>query len=405
MKNILILYYIFILIFISSCNRRQQNLQSVKYKVSTIKIPEELSSELPLKSIASGIKYVLLETKGNNLISTPEKILFKENRIFLSDSKVNSLLVFNSNGKFLFQKNNIGKGPEDHMVISDFFVDTINHVVELIDPGNIRLIKMDLNGKFISNHKYPFSSNSFAKFRSGNYLFYSSYAIDINKPYYKIGIFDKNFNLLHNLFPIENSSNINASIPNALTEFKDGFNLNVFFCDTVYYVNEYELKAKYYIDFGKFKIKEEDRNSINLAYKKGKGNSKMLNDLTLNHASAVCKFFESEGVCNFQFQRFRIIYKAFYCKSTTMLKCANNIINDIDNGLFGTPVGISEQDELVTLIYPYDLLDHLEEMKKNTKTEKWEILKKGKMKNLLSIAAKLKNMDNPVLMFIKLKDF
>lgn len=406
MKNNIYFILLFILVFVSCMNSKDsEEIITGTKKYEVIKVPENLNKNLLLNEIATDIRYVKLETLQKNLISEVKKVLFTKNRIIILDPKGKSVLVFDNKGKFLFQKNNTGRGPKEHTYINDIIISPQNDFLMISDPGNRKFIKMDLNGTYLSPIKKYCLNTYMGIFNNGHFVFYSPNTIEKKLKGYGIIVYDENFKFVRKMFPTDQICN-SGYLENVFTPFNNGFNFTTFLNDTIYYITEDKSVKKFLVDFGKKKISDEvisaNMNPKGIEIVKA---TEMLNEHLKTHAGFCSNIHESNYIFYFSFQSCRKRYHAFYLKQNKKLLAANNVINNIDFGLFGKPIAFNENNELVTLIYPYNLLEHLQKVKKKAGNTKWQKLKQGKMKNVLKLANSSDDMDNPILMFIRLKEF
>ncbi|MDR3095059.1 MAG: 6-bladed beta-propeller, partial [Bacteroidales bacterium] len=69
------------------------------------------SKELLLSEIASDVTYIPLETSPECLIGRIDKIISFDDKYYILDRQTESILVFDSTGKYLFKIAQIGNGP------------------------------------------------------------------------------------------------------------------------------------------------------------------------------------------------------------------------------------------------------------------------------------------------------
>mgnify|MGYP002508517490 CR=1 FL=1 len=69
-------------------------------------------------------KIVFLETLEESLLTEVTKIICAEDRIYILDEPANSIVVFDTTGKFISAIRPSGRGPQEYMGISDFTINT-----------------------------------------------------------------------------------------------------------------------------------------------------------------------------------------------------------------------------------------------------------------------------------------
>jgi hypothetical protein len=100
------------------------------------------------------VNVVQLETNENCLISKIKRIIFFNNRYYIFDLKQQIVFCFDDSGKFLFNIDRKGQGPEEYIYLGDFNVDPYNNQLLLLEPFG-HLIAFDLDGHFISKTRLP----------------------------------------------------------------------------------------------------------------------------------------------------------------------------------------------------------------------------------------------------------
>lgn len=86
-------------------------------------------NSLPYDSLIAFVKFVKLETTGNNLIGSISQILFSQNKIIIVDWEVSkSITVYDESGRFLNKIGALGQGPEEYVFLRHVALtpDTIN---------------------------------------------------------------------------------------------------------------------------------------------------------------------------------------------------------------------------------------------------------------------------------------
>lgn len=411
-----------VMLLIYSCNypkKRSEKLETASYTEIKIDLPLKSENPLPLSSIASSIRYVPLQTKKECLLSNIYKADFENNKIIIVDPKMKGLFLFDNKTGKLIAKNHFikGRGPEEVLELSGYTMDRTNKLIEIKDGGNSKMLKFNFKGNFISETKYKLLGNyGMNKLSNGNYFVYAS-----NDPTlldgYRVGIYDNNFKLLKRMLPIKEELEGSSVLGTQITAFGRGYNIRPKLCDTIYHINENGLQKSYYINLVDKKIPEKIFKQYNKAIKNARNPAKAHNQFYKKfikgyYARVYGANFETSNVLFFSIKYDHSQKLAFYSKRTKNLligvyknKEVPGILNDADNGLFGRPIATTEQNELVTVIYPGDLLNHLQKIKKKVGSAKWQQLKRDKMKNIIKLASTLDEMDNPILMFIKFKDF
>jgi hypothetical protein len=183
----------------------------------------------------------------------------------------NSLLVFDETGAFVRKIGNRGLGPEEYVRLKDFEVDSEN--IYLYDWQTARMLKYDLQGNFIEQHKTPFRSRGFKILENGKYLFATEQESSESK--YQVIRMDSDFNVETSFlsFPDKYAEFIAGGQVNNIIHAVDGVLSYTRFCnDTIYtFSGEGELTGKILFDFGSKTVPEKYRNDYDLFMTEGGG--------------------------------------------------------------------------------------------------------------------------------------
>ena len=115
------------------------------------------------------IRYIPLETTDDCLIGGINKVLIKNERIYVADfSRTASLFIFDLNGKFLFKINKRGQGPGEYLVFGDFDIQT-NGDIYIFDQHRQKFLIYSPDGKYIQEIKSDYIFIGFCLFRNKMY--------------------------------------------------------------------------------------------------------------------------------------------------------------------------------------------------------------------------------------------
>jgi hypothetical protein len=112
----------------------------------------------------------MLEDNANSLFSAIDKLIVKDDRIYLLDiTGPKSLLVFDMSGKFLHRVGQQGNGPGEYAGMINFEVSE-DGVVLLNDYRRRNVMFYDKNGMYIKSVKSAFSFRDFMLLPGSRYL-------------------------------------------------------------------------------------------------------------------------------------------------------------------------------------------------------------------------------------------
>ncbi len=141
------------LILIISCNTNKRDINK-KDTVPLVEIGKALnnlgSSTKSLTKFIDSIKYIPLETLPECNIEEIHKIVCYKGDYYIWD--YNSILKFNSNGKFIREIGKRGRGPKEYARIREL---TIRFDTLYINEGRKIVAYNTIDGSFASTHPFP----------------------------------------------------------------------------------------------------------------------------------------------------------------------------------------------------------------------------------------------------------
>ena len=144
MNRFLPLFLLTILLAASCKNRSAQ----VENPIKTIDVAGAIGKGqiVPLSQIAESVEYIPLETSQSSLVDKLRwnSIVYENNKFYIKYN--HSLFIFDNTGKFLFNFNRYGRGPQEYDYLSDFCID---HDDNIIVRGFERFILFDKSGNFV----------------------------------------------------------------------------------------------------------------------------------------------------------------------------------------------------------------------------------------------------------------
>lgn len=130
--------YTFVLLslffFITGCKQQKETQQAETPIIIKPGMTEDLISDL--NPYIDTIILLPLETTSNSLVSFVEKMLLLPNGHFIIYSS-NQLLVFNSEGKYLYPIGWKGRGPEEYTGISDICLNQDGEILNILTTNEI----------------------------------------------------------------------------------------------------------------------------------------------------------------------------------------------------------------------------------------------------------------------------
>ena len=161
---------IFLFIALSACLCSCKNAKTVNMAenpdLKTIDIGKSIDKGriVNISEIATDIKYVPLETNKNSLIGRGALVFYENGRIYVKFSRI--VQVFNSDGKFLFTFNRIGRGPQEYSRGGVIRIEkgTGNFNVQVVRKNTTSLKRYNPDGIFINEIKFKNLKDEFPDF-------------------------------------------------------------------------------------------------------------------------------------------------------------------------------------------------------------------------------------------------
>jgi hypothetical protein len=311
--------YSFIIIVFWGCSKskEQQSENTILISVDVNK-----AETLKFSDYFTEITYTLLD--DSVLISTIDNAKVYDDKLFIISNK--SLIAFDINsGKVLNNIRRLGNGPGEYLSLYDMLYDKNENLIELLDMNQQKVIKYDLDNKFVSEFKTLCMSFSFKKIDENTYLFYNnnmlSDIISDNLICYDV----QKGKITNSHFPIDKHLasyffiyNVNNFGSNALPTF------NFSPSNKIYGFNDKaEPFEKYTLDFGKHNTPKQfyDENFKDIYDFSQKADRR-------SYIYTFGDFNENNYIASFQFLKKIKQYWVFYEKQT---KSVNTFDKFIDN--------------------------------------------------------------------------
>lgn len=358
--------------------------------VTTINVPVNYEKKQEPDSIFSDYQFIVLETNENCLISDPQKVVIKNQNIFIQDFN-KSLFMFGLDGKFKKKIGEQGRGPGEYLQLAAFEIDDNNNIY-ILDYHKI--IQFSPEGTFINSQNLNLSSKSFQcwpeqfkKIDSGYYLWSGSLAIKDNDKMQNFAMYrvSEDFIIEDGYFPLTHK------IMNSFSRFRpfdEIYNIDpIFGNDTIYAITKDGIKARYYIDFGKRALSEKIPNEF-------KSLSSFKSKIAPYTSFSPRRFTETQEWIYFIFSHNFKNYNVFYSKENDKCFVSPLITETKRNSSIVKWIDSSWGDSLVVFLEPNEILSNI-----NNNTIDGFKIKEDVLYNL----TQMKVTDNPVLLICSMK--
>lgn len=229
----------------------------------TIKLNNLEDNMSYLDSIFENFRYIKLELTPNSIIGNYDKILFKNDTIFILEksNSQQSIFAFNMKGKFLFKVDEKGNGPGEYIQIDDFYVDSKGKYIGVL--SNSKILKYNFNGEFIGDFNFKDDFIKEIEFKNNDLFIYKAPYCD-TKSCYSFGVFDiKKGSMLFEDYPqVQEISHFPYNKGDYLTSNSENVFVNFLYNDTIYTTNKEHLEPRYFLDFGEYKLPQNEFNKL-----------------------------------------------------------------------------------------------------------------------------------------------
>lgn len=398
-KLSLITGIILILLVSNNCRPKKDN-NNAKNKISRINVEPTKSTTIELSNLIKDIRVIPLQTLDSSIMGNVLGLKKVNNKFYIKTGQ--EIFVFDEQGRFLNTIGTRGKGPEELLAITNYYVDPESEEVEIYDGKKSQLIYYNSNGTFDRSINHSFKNGyDYISGENGGYFFYLGFFLSQNigeliyVPNIKENAYTELLPYNKTLSKYLHFGDLVNFIQNQYgTYFTRSFN------DTIFEVRTQSIQPKYIVDFGKSKLPKNllysDYNDVR---------ELMMVCQNSPYAFRVMGFFETEHYILFGYNYNKKIWNAFFDKRTNKTSVASSyVVNyfgsdfEIEPGFDLLPKG-ADESSIFICIDAYKVDDFIVKFKRTLKNKELnsfdELLKKNKLNNI-------QEMDNPIIIDIKL---
>ncbi|WP_304250993.1 6-bladed beta-propeller [Parabacteroides gordonii] len=256
------LIYLFITLLLCSCNNKTNNSNKEKH---IIEFKQEYITNYNQSNIVDSTQLIcLLENPDEDLqIKQIDKICIKNNHIYIADTYLKRLIVFNKEGIALHQIGSMGNGPGEYSSIADFYV-TASNDIYIYDSVKKKIILYDSKNNYIKDFNIDFEGEHFVYLNNNEFLFSLAPYNEGKLKRKKIAITDKDFNIINTMFEFEKNTDPNYQFISPLTEYCDKFVYNRGISNDIYiFSSKGTIENIITFDFGSLNVSTNKLNDIN----------------------------------------------------------------------------------------------------------------------------------------------
>lgn len=259
--NIILLNILCVLL--CSCGKEKNNNNAYN-------INERLNFEVKVDSVLSekikSIDFLALDNVESTEIYDLDKVLFKNNYIYMADFHGHKIVVYDMSGKFQFVIDKKGAGVGEYLEIKNFTVDQKN--IYIIDNYNHKIFMYDCQtGNFEGTKDLSFVAWDIDVLNNGDFIFafvpLKNAKINMSQSNHLLFITDNNIQIKRRLFEYDKDFNVAFGTHSYFTSNEDNvvFSSLCFDGFTVVNKNNFDSISQVAIDFD-HSIPMEKRNDI-----------------------------------------------------------------------------------------------------------------------------------------------
>lgn len=384
-------------VLISSCVNKQK--EDGENCAEVIAVNPRLNSTIKLSTIVKNLKVIPLQTSDSIILNEILNIKKVGSNFFLKTS--GALKVFNDNGCFLRDIGTIGKGPEEILSVTNFYLDESTKTIEIYDGVRSQNVVYDFEGNVLEVEKHKHKHGyDFIKSKSGGYFYYLGFeAHHKGELIYVPSLKHSDFK---DILPFDkrlvNHIHFGDLVNFVSNKYGDYFLRS--FNNNVYRLNDTDISVRYKIDFGKYSLPDE------LLYGKYSDvRDFMMTCSETDYSFRIIGFYELENWIIFGFHWKKKIWNAVYDKKSKKCFVVSQYFDDYFNTQLQfkssfnlLPKGFSD-DEIYVCIDAYQIKEVMSKLKKINGSDLKKLFKNVQLDKL----CQLKAGDNPVIIQIKMK--
>lgn len=378
---------IVLILIISSCNTENSDKRTGStgrpYLIDLEGGIKNIES-VKLSTIGKKLEYIPLETDTTCLLRRIEHAAIGDSFILVTDGE--KLFSFGKNGEFLRQIGSAGRGPGEYSRVADFIIDENSREIYVLSSRTV--LVYDYNGQFKREFKTDFPSSQFIMSDSNSLVFHPfNLAMGTIEPVYSWYFIDKSGKVRMKLINTLKRVNKAVIVPYSPLYMYNGTpHFMEFGVDTLYDFDNFQKKPYAIFHYGNIKMPPDPTMSEVPSI-----NGKIwVSDVQETEKSLFIKIWWdlSDSITNCVFDK---------SSSGFSVLRENGFLNDIDGGVIFWPIEIPDDNTFIGYAEAYDLIKHI----KNNQLDKVKAYDKRRADHLKSIAEKLNETSNPVLIVLK----
>ena len=386
-------FWIIALFILFGCNS-EQNKGLVSNRLITLNInPHKTNTLEEFISKVESVRFLPLESNADNPIDWVRKVWITDKSIFLYTGHTKEVHKYGHDGSFKFKIEKKGKGKEELNWVFDFCPAPNDGLFVL---GYLQYYEFDSLGKMTQTHSIDIPYNDFDIFSffiaNDTFSIYSGYSSNQNNKIAKYNICILNNHTSESYFCMQQYTK--GMAPKVFQQSNEKVLVNPFFGhDTIYIWDNNHVEPLFCIDFGEYKTPLD---KIPVDHHNGQVAISFLKE---NPGCMFIRYvFMSNDWLTFIFTFNNNEYKVLYHKKKKDMLIGNHRLELFEHILFGSVPLAVFQDEFISAVPAYEIVKKLE-----NNTLDFKFLSEARHQEIIDQLKKVKEKDNPVLMFVKMK--
>lgn len=374
------------------------------YPVQSITINPADSESTLFSEMFESVNYIPL---NGDLLGEIQKIVFKNDHIYVASNLPGCITTYSLEGKQHFQFCNEGQAPGQYRAIRDFDINVPKNRIEILDRNNFMLLYYDLQGNFLGGVRHFLFANAFQRLDDERIGIYSGNEITQFNDTKLIVYNEKTQKVEKGFISIPRDMEqryANFFDQNNFLTYQDSLLFFYSFNDTIYNFTKDNLTPRMHISFGGNSVPKD-------FLERGYQNVQVFMEQVrkTDYAFKIAGYQETESFITFIFEHAGRFKLAYYNKKNGKQKIAHNLQDDLlikglnlDNLRANGPYTTTGKGEVVFVVEAPVLKEAVLKYKNSMSTEEWEKLISSNEK-LRNINIYLSESDNPVLLLVKYK--
>lgn len=402
MKKIIKVLLLGLIIFSCSTNPESESLIN-DYR--TILINDDNHVVDQFSDLFETVEFIKLETKQEGLVGRIRRIIVIDEYIIIpGTSRYKQTIIFNSDGKHYSTINTIGKGPEEYLNPFSVIYDPITNGIMICDNQGRKYVWYTLEGNHIKSTTSEILGYAHGISENKYYIVYcGSYATQFESKVLKHSLIvtDTSLNLISMYWP--HSAGYIELI--GLEEIITSNNKTFFtppYCDTIYSIKSNVINKEYVIKFENNQL--EYQKALELDRISGDMQNKVIQTVIDKKLKirAYNYFVTSNKTLIFSFLNGDKVWSCYNWEDNkTVILDRNELVDDFYNIFYYNPY-TCYKNKLVMINEPYQIIKRAKELfDKVGEIEYNKFLER--QPEVKSLLADLKESDNPILIYCKIK--